>query len=401
MKSPHHAAGPASLPLAALLLVVSAAFAQAQTPWWQQTDQDFANNNASGLITGKPEDQVRVAWMLFARVSQPVPYDQGQITTWENWASDTDTFDPQQGKSFRAVGKVRTRPHLQFSKISHLAGLTGTADASHPGKNIASEEVTRNTASYDYITKNSLNSKSGIGTFLQAGNTIQFPIGTIEVKASWIAADKTPPGVSYADAYTFSSAKYGTWYLAGLHIMAKFFPTPKDTFTSPQPSWLWTTFEFKNNPGLKNARGLLNNPTTSVTPGDLTALLAESGITKTFPNLAQSYLCNGTQISFTDGKDAKGNPKPVLLGNTQLEVFAFTPASAPSPAKWKTWQISCHTCHGAASLQTTPSFNFNGVGFNNGLLPDGKTPNIGPIDPSAVKGYPIPMDFNWALSFAQ
>ena len=53
------------------------------------------------LATGTQEDRSKFAWMLFARLNQPVPESAGAdtFTVWELWASDHNSFagDPPAG----------------------------------------------------------------------------------------------------------------------------------------------------------------------------------------------------------------------------------------------------------------------------------------------------------------
>ena len=122
--------------------------------------------------------------------------------------------------------------------------------------------------------------------------------------------------------------------------MAKVQPGPTDPFSSEEVSWFWTTFEFQGNPGLAHAQSFLTYK-DALPSADALGLLTQAGLGKsTFAN----YKCNGTQIRYSDATN-----KRIVLGNTQMENFNFTPANAQSPAQWKTWNISCHTCHGTAS----------------------------------------------------
>jgi hypothetical protein len=133
--------------------------------------------------------------------------------------------------------------------------------------------------------------------------------------------------------------------------MMKMAPTPADSFHSEDPSWFWTTFEFNGNPGLANAQALLTYH-DALSRDESLGLLTSAGINAgAFAN----YVCNGTQIRFSDAK----NPQ-IILGNTTMENFSFTPTDAATPADWKTWSVSCHSCHGTAS--TGPPGNPQGPG---------------------------------------
>ena len=376
-----------------LLAAISlgAATCHAQNNWWKLTDDQFAQQFAQKATGSDLTEQSRVAWMLFARANQPVTYPGTppvKVTQWELWPSDIDTFDPTSAKAFKAVGKVRSSPHLQISKVEKMLGLQGVHNPDgdpDPGQNFkfGTEEVTRNLLSYDYIMANNLNLKTGVTTMVTSGKQVQFPIGVVETKAVWTT--KATPG-----AYTFVSQHDGTTYsLLALHIMAKFNPTQADPFTA-DGNWFWTTFEFKGNPGLAHAQSLLLPTKDNLPPAESLKLLTDSGVTAAFSKMA-NYRCNGTQVSFLDSTG-----KATLLGNTKLENFGFAPtsASASAPAKWKSWKISCHTCHGESSAKVV-----SGILTMQPFGPANTSQsNVGKIPPTLVNGF-TSLDFNWAIDF--
>jgi hypothetical protein len=210
--------------------------------------------------------------------------------------------------------------------------------------NKAGEEVTRNTLSYEYIMGNKLNTAAGSWKRLSSGPSLNFPVGAVEIKADWATG-------SLKGAYTNTDADGNVLSLVGIHIMMKMAPTPADSFHSEDPSWFWTTFEFNGNSGLANAQSLLTYH-DALSRDESLGLLTSAGINAgAFAN----YVCNGTQIRFSDAK----NPQ-IILGNTTMENFSFTPTDAATPADWKTWSVSCHSCHGTAS--TGPPGNPQGPG---------------------------------------
>jgi hypothetical protein len=165
--------------------------------------------------------------------------------------------------------------------------------------------------------------------------------------------------------------------------MAKVQPDPASPFSSEDPSWFWTTFEFQGNPGLAHAQTFLTYK-DALAPAEAMSLLTQAGLDKTaFAN----YKCNGTQIRFSDPAHKK-----IILGNTQMENFNFTPTSATNPANWKTWDISCHTCHATASA----SLKNNVLSF----YPFGDQVEWGggPIPAGKMNGYQ-PLDFIWSIDF--
>ena len=75
---------------------------------------------------------------------------------------------------------------------------------------------------------------------IKGGTPIDMPVAAIETKGDW--TDSPAAGMYQISDGTTS---YG---LDGLHIMVKIAPDPKNVQSSPDPSWFWTTFEFKGNP---------------------------------------------------------------------------------------------------------------------------------------------------------
>jgi hypothetical protein len=347
------------------------------TDWWTLSDQEFATQYAKQAISDTIKDQSNVAWMLFARVNQPKPNGGQTVSAWEMWPSNDDTFSPAVGK-FRAEAKVRVRPHLQAPKTmkieSHQKGVHLFSLPPDGG----GEEVTRNLDSYTYISKNGLQTRAGVVKFFSSANArVDLPVGAVEIKADWALG-------KVEGAYQFTG-ETGTYSLLGLHIMAKVQATPASPFTSEDPSWFWTTFEFQGNPGLANAQSFLTYK-DALPPADAMSLLTQAGLGKTpFAN----YKCNGTQIRFSDAKNKK-----IKLGNTTMEDFNFTPTTASNkrPQDWKGWDISCHTCHATSSANPKSSsalfFPFDPqVGWGGGAIPSGQ-----------MNGYQA-LDFIWSIAF--
>ncbi len=365
--------------LAASALLAPSAYGQAPA-WVTMEDKAFAQQYAKQAISDTLTDQSTVAWMLFARVNQPKQHKGSSYSTWELWPSNDDTFSPAVN-AFVLANKVRNRPHLHPSKVHELImqrrGLRATQVV---GPVKAGEEVTHNEISYHYIMSNKLNTATTAWKRLSTGPDLNFPIGAVEIKADWAVG-------SLAGAYTFTVADGGdSFSLVGLHIAAKVAATPGDPFHSEDPSWFWTTFEFKDNPGLANAQSFLTYHDALTRPQSL-ALLAQAGLEKgPFVN----YVCNGTQIRYSDAK----NPN-IILGNTTMENFSFTPKDATSPADWKTWSVSCHSCHGTGSATgigndgAPGNLTINTWFFNNNV--------VGPLPPASIPNSAKSFDFVWSI----
>lgn len=338
--------------------------------WWSISDADFVSQYGN-LATGSQAQQSQFAWMLFARANQRVTFNQQTFSQWELWASDLDTFSPNV-PTFTAAKKVRTRPHLQVSRLAvllkspHALSLTNPFPPSGGG-----EEVTRNALSYGYISGKGLNTQAGIVSYLATANAkIDFPLGAVETKALWVRA--AIPG-------TYQVAGFS---LTGLHLMVKIAPRPANPFTDDTPSWFWTTFEFKNNPGLVAAQKLITYG-DALPVAQVTTLLTQAGLSGTpFVN----YVSDGQQIQYDDAKN-----KNIVLGNTQIEWFLANPQNH-NPTTWKSWSSSCHSCHGQASGQPSGT----GVNFFSFTGPVGALTGAD-LPPNGYQS----LDFVWALANAQ
>ena len=144
---------------------------------------------------------------------------------------------------------------------------------------------------------------------------VDFPVGAMEVKAHWtIDGAKTEWGALapvQPDMYQLKidQTQYG---LDGMHIMAKIAPSRVSPVENETPSWFWTTFEYKNNPGRSDALRFVTHR-DALSPDEARALLAEAGLKD---RIADSYECNGTQIHFVDPEtDESGHPREHNDGN--------------------------------------------------------------------------------------
>jgi len=358
---------PKSLLFVLFALCVNPLFA---ADWWNMPDPDFVQQYGN-LATGTQQQQSQFAWMLFARINQPATLSGSTFSQWELWPSDPDTFAPNVSL-FVQQNKIRTRPHLQQSKLAVLLR------SPHNFRNFISptppsgggEEVTRNQLSYDYIMKNGLNTQAGIVKFLAgSGAKVDFPIGAVETKAFWARG---------AVAGAYQEAGFS---LTGIHIMMKIAPRPNNPYTDKTPSWFWTTFEFKGNKGWAAAQKFITYPNT-LAAAQSAALLSKATVPAVFAN----YLSDGVQIQFADAKNKK-----IVLGNTQIEWFLATPQNQ-DPTTWKSWSSSCHSCHAQASGQPSGG----GVNFFNFTGPVGPLTGAN-LPSSAYQSF----DFVWALSNAQ
>ena len=328
-----------SIGLTTTVVCLASSQATAAIAWWEMSDAEFANTFADDAFSPDVKKQSRVAWMLFARVNKRMEHKGKEYSQWELWPSNKDTFD-KAGK-MKPSQKLRTTLHFQAPKKNSLA------EQINPNPELG-EEITRNWDSYTYIKDQQLDTISGIKQFLKKGKAADFPIGAIEVKAVWNNVWST----TNATGYQVTADDGTTYTLRGFHIMMKMKQSPSDIFSSKDPSWFWTTFEFKENKGLENAIGLVTYK-QDITEQERDNLLKQSGLANTNFN---NYVSVGTQYTFSTPSG-----EPIILGNTTMESFAGvcnlnTDHRKPdhckqNPQKWVAWDSSCHSCHGATSAK--------------------------------------------------
>ena len=358
--------------------------------WAGKPDADFAADCADAAFDGGLEDRERVAWMIFARVNRLVDdpanggmSGSGKVPTWMTWPTDPDTFGSAKPFAFGAAPRTDMRPTVEKKDI--VAGRVATADPDG-----ANEEVTRNRISYDYLIRSGLTTKLDVAAFFTDNDYVDMPIGSVELKASWLQVTEGSPAPDGALTFRFDSGEY--WW-RGLHVMVKMrrLSDPGDVFYTEDPSWFWTTFEFNDNPGAADVRESLVTERAPLTEGQIAAILEAGGVAGFG---LEHYAPNGTQIGFTvDG----GGETPVILGHTDMEDFAGSPNTA-QPHYWTRFEASCHSCHATASYnpETKAFFPFS---VPTGALDPGY--NMTDSD-KAVRylgqGY-RPLDFMWPIAF--
>jgi hypothetical protein len=361
--------------------------------WLNASDQTFAANYVEMAFGKNLKKRQRLAWMLFARVNQLIDdpntcrkgmSGSGKVPDWMAWPTDPDTFGTAKHFDFhKASPRNEMKPSAEKKDIN--VGRIATADPDG-----ANEEVNRNKISYDYLIKSGLTTKLDVATFFEENDYVDMPVGSIELKASWLQITEGSPAPAGALTFEFDSGKY--WW-RGLHIMVKMKPLsdPSKVFYTEDPSWFWTTFEFNNNPGVSQVRKTLITQRTALSNKEISILLKEAGL-EGFG--FDAYAPNGTQIRFTKNGTGK---KPVILGHTDMEDFAGSPNTA-QPRYWKGFQASCHSCHATASYN--PS---TGVFFPFSVPTGALNPGYNMTDKAGTvrylgQGYK-PLDFMWPIAF--
>ncbi len=379
--------------LAALSLPVTAQSASSgctDDGWLAKSDEKFAADCADMAFDGDLEERQKLAWMFFARISQLIDdpdkggmSGKGKAPVWMAWPTDPDTFGTTRPFAFDKDVRNDLNPSVEKKDIK--AGRIATADPDG-----ANEEVTRNKISYDYLIHNGLTTKIDVATYFTKHDYVDMPVGSVELKASWLQVTKGSPAPEGALTFRFDSGEY--WW-RGLHIMVKMKPLkdPGDAFYTEEPSWFWTTFEFNDNPGVAHVRETLITQRAPLPQDEISEILKAGGLAGFG---FESYAPNGTQIRFTENADGT---TPVILGHTDMEDFAGSPNTA-QPKYWKAFEASCHGCHATAAYnpQTAAFFPFS---VPTGALHPGynKTDSAGVVR-YLGQGY-RPLDFMWPIAF--
>jgi hypothetical protein len=356
--------------------------------WIDKSDAVFAKDCADMAFSDDLKNRQKVAWMFFARINQLIEDTHGvsqtnKVPQWMAWATDDDTFTYFPDFEYKKINRADLVP---VTRKDLLAG--GISKTDPDGSN---EEVTRNFLSYEYLTKTAkLNTKLGVLQYLKENDRVEMPVGTVELKASWV---KVPTnGVMPENAMTFEFES-GTYWWRGIHIMVKMKTLSDDVnvFYSEEPSWFWTTFEFTNNPGVSHVREKFITQNAPLTIDEKEEILDAAGISGFG---FEAYTPNGTQIRFTENGDGK---TPVILGHTDMEDFAGFPNIA-QPSYWSSFNSSCHSCHASASINTTTN-EFFPFSVPSGAL----TPQYNAADSKANNIYLgdgfKSLDFMWPITF--
>jgi len=358
--------------------------------WIDKSDKAFAMDCADMAFSDDLSQREQVAWMLFTRINQQIsdPMQGGmsgtdKVPQWMAWPTDPDTFATRTRFDFSAGPRAVMKPSTEKKELT--VGKVATANPDG-----ANEEVTRNQLAYDYLVDNGLTTKADIAQFFQHNDYVSMPVGSVELKASWLQVTDGSPAPPGAFTFNFDSGKY--WW-RGLHIMVKLqnLEDPGQTFYSESPSWFWATFEFNDNPGAQHVRETLITQRHPLSQSLIESILSAAGLAHTD---YRNYAPNGTQIRFTQNADGQ---TPVILGHTDMEDFAGHPNTAQA-AYWREFDSSCHSCHATAAYNPDDGTFFPFSVPTGALNPaynmtdaSGKTIYLG-------QGYK-PLDFMWPIVF--
>ncbi|WP_296052140.1 hypothetical protein [uncultured Alteromonas sp.] len=358
--------------------------------WINKSDARFAADCANMAFEGDLAERQKIAWMFFARVNQQIASGKHKgmsggktVPQWMAWPTDPDTFATTKPFDFSGAPRTAMMPSAEKKDLN-----VGNVSTANPDG--ANEEVTRNRISYDYLIENHLTTRADIAAFFENNDYVNMPVGTVELKASWLQVTPGSPAPEGALTFEFDAGKY--WW-RGLHIMVKMrvLEDPAQVFYSEEPSWFWSTFEFNGNPGIRHVREQLITQRKSLSKSEIENLLQAADLTS--PEY-QNFAPNGTQIRFTDNADGV---TPVILGHTDMEDFAGKPNTA-QPAYWTSFDASCHSCHATAAYNPATRATFPFSSPTGALDPaynaadsNGSTVYLG-------QGFK-PLDFMWPIVF--
>lgn len=350
---------------------------------------------ASNPAVNSPDE---VAWSLFLQVNQPTS---SGASTFETWASDTETFKPN---PTWPTGVVTLKLHAPvipaLGKAMKLKGAAFHIELAPGAGSGISEETRRNKPAFDFIVTNKLFSKSGLAAAF--GKTVSFPVESLEVKANWLPVSDVPHftlnRVAAADVGKFfhisSDAAGNKYALLSMHVISK-----------QVPNWTWATFENQFNPSRCDILGCRDNfgatkpvvsPNASAGSGyppcEKTDELRQMFKNVNADSVFVSYCLKGAQVDFTDNTGLA-----IRVGNSITEN-GFVQYS------------SCITCHSSAGWD-----NVGAMVHSAGFFGPGGNPIVGAMQPNwfwTYKGQPpvnqgqtgnaiiaTEADFVWSIPF--
>jgi hypothetical protein len=329
----------------------------------------------SGVVPG-PSTQIKpdqtgldnFAWRAFVALNWPagagggpdlkavIGQRPGAPRVWESYTDPDDIFYGEacsrpRGGTSAAGGKVLSRIRKRIEKLSGSGDLQAGSnwplvDQAH---NFALYETRLNDTQTNYICSAGLTSPEKIAAFVADKKTVNFPFGSLEVKAAWrLFPPDTPPAVlaryhtreaTIASAQEQPTGKAGTGAartargglkgtvgLVGLHITYKI---------KNQPKWIWATFEQVDNykvdyrplPGLKPTFG------SGTVPSSPDLYNRQPLGTKPAPDPRPTYVSSPTQ--------------PTAADYTTTEVASCPNEIPPSPVN-ASWQQSLAQVKGVA-----------------------------------------------------
>ncbi|MEJ0040853.1 MAG: hypothetical protein WDM81_00875 [Rhizomicrobium sp.] len=333
-----------------------------------------------------------MAWDVFARMTAPAGVKGVKAVAFETWASDDDIYSvkppkwpaPGAKRLTRSLAAVSERRAVHGTPSADCQPKDGKAGNFPPGACIG-EQVQHNRPVFQYIVDNDLYSTTGLVAAYGAAKPVDFPKGSIVVKADWVTiADllrwlprtyKTAADVrrAYYTNLATMNGRAGEYALVGMSVQSK-----------ASPQWLWMTFEHRSNPGRCDIIGchddfgalLANVPSRLVPNADYGLCLKTLALVKLFASrhldpVWTNYCLKGTQVAVV----AAG--RPTILANSVIERMNKGVAVPDT---------SCITCHAYAAFDAHGTPNY-------AVLPQHP---VGPVNPALLQGFKT-HDYLWSI----
>ncbi len=277
------------------------------------------------------------AWHLFVALTWPAADAHtasggDRPCLWERWENSADVYRDDGGDPGRwaAVGEsgiavahrfetlsLATLPHARHIVAGRMEPLRDPLERSR-----RLVEIRMNRIAFDYIRKTGLYNLDGQIAALAAGTPVVFPLGSIEVKASWRPIAASERRRYHTLRVRLAHGETRLYGLNALNIAAK-----------ELPEWFWASFEHIDNASRVGGEGWRqpsrDRYACAGAAADCNRAPAGIGLDR---EVWKYYRLRGTQTRYLD---AAGVPE--RLGNSELEAGLQETAS-------------CMTCHSRSAL---------------------------------------------------
>ena len=274
------------------------------------------------------------AWDLFLALNAPaVPTRAGDgPVVWERWANTADVYrddaadpGPWPASSFGETATPKRFESLAaegFENARHIVAGRMVPVGDPPANARRLIEIRMNRLSFDYIRAAGLYSLDGQMQKVERREAIDFPLGAIEVKASWRPIDASERARYHSLPVRFANGRTRWFGLSALNIAAK-----------RSPQWFWASFEHRDNASRRDGEGWRlasrDRFACGQDPADCNRVPAGIGLEA---GVWKNYRLRGSMSQYVDDAGI-----PERLGNSELESGLQESAS-------------CMTCHARATL---------------------------------------------------
>jgi hypothetical protein len=325
------------------------------------------------------------AWRLFVALNWPATVGSqspaarlgravARPAAWERWQNSADVYrdDGADPGPWRALAEPSVAVEHRFESLADegfpelrhiVGGRMVSLDARLPNARRL-VEIRMNRLAFDYIRAAQLYNLDGQIHQVANREGIEFPLGAIEVKASWRPIRRADRSRYHTLRVRFADGVTRLYGLSALNIAAK-----------ESPQWFWASFEHVDNATRVADEGWRPTPA---------AIALQAGAWK-------NYRLRGTMTRYVDDAGA-----PQRLGNSELEAgFEAT--------------ASCMTCHARSALAVDRGAPRRLEIFDTRETP-GRRGYVGVPDPgwfhaSAAADHGDldfqPLDFVWSLARAK